>query len=254
MKVTFLGTGTSNGVPMLACSCPVCRSTDPHDKRYRSSILIEKGDTAVVIDTGYEFRLSAIRAGVTHLEGVLYTHSHADHMMGLDDLRVFTRKERLSVYGNEGTLDDIKKIFSYAFKTYDHYFGIPLLNAVVLEPYVDFTVGDITFTPIPLTHGRMDILGYRIGKFAYLTDVSYISDEAYEHLRGVEILAIGALRDRPHAAHFTFAQAEEAAKRIGVKECWFTHINHETSYEEINRRFGPLCQSAYDTMVLEIPE
>lgn len=253
MRITFLGTGTSHGIPVLGCSCPVCTSEDVRNVRYRSSILVESDGVSVVVDTGYEFRLSGIRAGLRKVDAVLYTHSHSDHIMGLDDLRVFTRDRRLPVFGNARTIADIKEKFPYAFRHYDGNYGLPLLDACVLENYRTFSVGSLEVLPVPVSHGCMEILGYRFSNFAYVTDVSCIGDESYEALKGVDVLVLGALRKRPHATHFSFDQAMEAFLRIGAGCCYFTHVNHETSYEEINRLYGRFgIQSAYDNLVLEV--
>ena len=173
MRILFLGTGTSHGVPVIGCHCPVCTSSNPHDRRMRSSILIEDGDTAVVIDTGCEFRLQALGAGITHLDGVLYTHAHADHLMGLDDLRVFSSSGRFPIYGFQSVLDSISRIFPYAFQTLP-YKGAPQLERNTVGEGEQFSVGSIVFTAIPVMHGMMRIAGYRFGSAAYLTDVSDI--------------------------------------------------------------------------------
>lgn len=271
MRVTFLGTGTSHGIPVIACDCPVCRSTDEHDKRYRSSILIEKDGTSIVIDTGYEFRLAAVRAGIKRLDAVLYTHSHSDHIMGLDDLRVFTHDGSLPIYGSRQTLDHIKSVFSYAFTFHDwphdhvdkeeadainelksHNYGLPLLSANVIAPFESVRIGNIEVKAIPAHHGLMEVYGYRIDDFTYLTDVSHIDPDSMEALKGTRILVLGALRERQHPTHFTFREAYDVAEKIGCEVCYFTHINHETSYEEINRRYAPLCLSSYDNLTLEV--
>ena len=252
MRILFLGTGTSHGVPVIGCHCPVCTSSNPHDRRMRSSILIEDGDTAVVIDTGCEFRLQALGAGITHLDGVLYTHAHADHLMGLDDLRVFSSSGRFPIYGFQSVLDSISRIFPYAFQTLP-YKGAPQLERNTVGEGEQFSVGSIVFTAIPVMHGMMRIAGYRFGSAAYLTDVSDILwDENRERLEGVRTLIIGALRDRPHWSHFTFQQAAEAARTIGAEKVYFTHINHETSYSDIQRRFAPYAESAYDGLEIEV--
>ena len=254
ITVTFLGTGTSHGVPVIGCHCPVCLSSDPHDKRWRSSVLIEKDGTSVVVDTGYEFRLQALRAGVDRLDAVLYTHSHSDHLMGLDDLRVFTSNEKLKVYGLESTLESIERIFSYAFSPLV-YKGVPRLEPVVVEERVSFTVGNLTFTPIPLLHGKMRIAGYRFGKAAYFTDVSDILwDENKEALEGIKTLIVGGLREKPHWSHFTFEQAARAGEQIGAEEIWFTHISHETSDQEIRMKYGARALPAHDMLRLEVEE
>ena len=254
MRIVFLGTGTSHGVPVIGCSCSVCCSPDPRDKRMRSSILIESGRSSCVIDTGCEFRMQALRAGITHLDGVLYTHSHADHLMGLDDLRVFSSDGRFPVYGLKSTLDKVKRIFPYAFASLP-YKGAPQLEAVEIEEGESFSVGDIPFTLIPVMHGMMRIAGYRSGSFAYLTDVSDILwEENSRRLSGIRTLIIGALRDRPHWSHFTFEEAVKAARVIGAEKVYFTHINHETDYSDIQRRFAPYAESAYDGLEIEVSD
>lgn len=258
MRVTFLGTGTSHGIPVLGCSCPVCLSSDPGDKRYRSSIMVESGNGGrIVVDTGYEFRLQLLRENVADLDAVLYTHAHMDHVAGLDDLRVFSQKKSLSVYGNKNTLDTIRKVFGYAVHEPGEGFpGVPHLTPVELEPLKPVEIAGMEVVPIPVEHGRvthMPIYGWRFGRFAYITDCTFIPDGSFEALRGVEVLAIGALRETPHGAHFSFSEAMEASRRIGAKRTYFTHINHSTSRARIDSLF-PDAESAYDGLRLEIPE
>ncbi len=254
MKITFLGTGTSHGVPVIGCTCPVCRSSDPRDNRWRSSILIAKGNTQVVIDTGCEFRMQALRSGISRLDGVLYTHAHADHLMGLDDLRVFTVDRKLPVYGLESTLEKIRFAFPYAFSDYS-YKGIPMLEMHPVEEWERFSVGDITFRTIPVMHGCLRIAGYRFGKAAYITDVSDILiDENRERLRDLDLLIIGALRKKEHWSHYTFSQALSAAEEIGARRVYFTHMNHETSHREIEELYSPRALPAYDTLTLEVDD
>ncbi len=251
-EIEFLGTGTSHGIPVIACHCPVCSSADPRDKRWRSSILIKRGCTSVVIDTGYEFRLQALRASIDSLDGVLYTHAHSDHLMGLDDLRVFSGHDRFSIYSTEPVLKTIEAVFPYAFRTWQ-YKGVPSLRPVTIEERRPFKVGEIEFVPIPVMHGMMRIVGYRFGKAAYITDVSDILyDENKEVLSGLDTLIIGALRSRPHWSHFSFDQAVEAADRIGAENVYFTHINHETSHNEIEQRYSGRAKPGYDTLKLEV--
>ena len=225
-RIEFLGTGTSHGVPVIGCHCPVCSSSDPRDKRWRSSVWITRGNTSVVIDTGYEFRLQALRAGLERLDAVLYTHQHSDHLMGLDDLRVFTDDEKLPVYGFSSTLSAIERIFPYAF-TDMPYKGVPRLLKHEVGEGETFRIGEIEFTAIPVMHGCMRISGYRFGSAAYITDASDILyEENRKYLDGIKTLIIGALRDKPHWSHSTFAQAIENAERIGAENVYFTHINH----------------------------
>lgn len=253
MKITFLGTGTSHGIPVIACHCPVCTSADSRDRRYRSSIMVEDGEGRIVVDTGYEFRLQMLRCDVDRLDAVLYTHHHADHLSGIDDLRVFSQKRNMTVYSNRETLSYIKDHYSYAFDTHG-FPGNPHLSAVALEPLVEVKIAGIPVLPLPVEHGKvthMPIFGYRFTDFAYITDCTHIPDEVFDALQGVKVLAIGALRKRPHGAHFTFDEAYEAGKRAGAERIYFTHINHETGYNEIDSLYEDAF-SAYDGLELEI--
>ena len=254
IRIEFLGTGTSHGVPVIGCHCPVCSSSDPHDKRWRSSIWISKGDTSVVIDTGYEFRLQALRSGLDKLDAVLYTHQHSDHLMGLDDLRVFTDENKLPVYGFASILSSIENIFPYAFKEMP-YKGVPRLEKRVVEEHSRFRIGELEFQAIHLMHGCMRIAGYKFGSAAYFTDVSDILDEENkEYLSGIRTLIIGGLRDKPHWSHFSFQQAVDNAKRIGAEKVYFTHINHSAFHHDIETRFSPYAHPAYDKLVLEVDD
>lgn len=254
MKITFLGTGTSHGIPVIGCDCSVCKSEDDKDKRYRSSILIEKGKTKIVIDTGYEFRLQCLRANIKRLDAVLYTHSHADHVASLDELRVFSSDNIFPIYSGQSTLNHLIQEFPYAFDTKPFKKGIPQLSANVLEPYKTYKIKDINVTPIPIRHACRTIFAYRFGKFAYVTDVSEIFEESFMALKGVEVLVIDALRKRKHPSHFSFEEAKNAAIKIGAKDVYFTHISHETSYSEINSLFKENIHSSYDGLELEIGE
>ncbi len=253
MKVTFLGTGTSHGVPVIGCHCPVCQSTNEKDKRYRSSIMIEENGSRIVVDTGYEFRLQMLREKVDSLDAVLYTHAHADHVSGIDELRVFSQKQKMNIYARQETIDDIIEHYSYAVMR-ESFPGMPHLNPVALKPLEEVEIAGIKVLPLPVEHGRMlhmPIFGYRFGDFAYITDCTFIPDEVFDALKGVRVMTIGALRKTPHGAHFSFSEAYEAAKRVGAEEIYFTHINHETGYNEINSLFED-AKSAYDTMSLII--
>lgn len=253
MRVTVLGSGTSHGVPVIGCSCPVCRGSDSRDKRYRSSVMIEEAGRRIVIDTGYEFRLQMLREDVTSLDAVLYTHSHADHVSGIDDLRVFSRERNLPIYGNAETVQFIKEHYAYAFNK-DTFPGNPHLVPNVLSPLEEVSIAGIKVIPLPLEHGRvkkMLVYGYRFSSFAYLTDCTSIPDSSMDVLKGVRTIMIGALRKTPHGAHFSFHEAYAAAKEAGAEKIYFTHVNHETSCEEINSLYED-AESAYDTMVLEV--
>lgn len=253
MRITVLGSGTSHGVPVIGCKCPVCTDTDPRDKRYRSSIMVEEGGSRIVIDTGYEFRLQMLRENVSGLDAVLYTHSHADHVSGIDDLRVFSRERNLPIYGNAETMQFIKEHYAYAFDK-DSFPGNPHLVPNVLAPLEEVSIAGIKVIPLPLEHGRvkkMPVYGYRFSSFAYLTDCTFIPPAVFEALKGVRTIMIGALRKTAHGAHFSFDEAYAAAKKAGAGRIYFTHINHETGCEEINSLYED-AESAYDTMVLEV--
>ena len=253
MRITVLGSGTSHGVPVIGCKCPVCTDTDPRDKRYRSSIMVEEGSSRIVIDTGYEFRLQMLRESVSGLDAVLYTHSHADHVSGIDDLRVFSRERNLPIYGNAETMQFIKEHYAYAFDK-DSFPGNPHLVPNVLAPLEEVSIAGIKVIPLPLEHGRvkkMPVYGYRFSSFAYLTDCTFIPPAVFEALKGVRTIMIGALRKTAHGAHFSFDEAYAVAKKAGADRIYFTHINHETGCEEINSLYED-AESAYDTMVLEV--
>lgn len=251
MRVTFLGTGTSHGIPMIGCDCPVCTSNDIHDKRFRSSIMLEDKDRRIVIDTGYEFRLQMLREHVKHLDAVLYTHAHLDHTAGLDDLRVFCNNGPFPIYGSENTLTILKHQYPYAIDN-AYIPGAPLLHANVLDAFEKVEIAGFEIEPIPVYHGKELIFGYRIGSFAYLTDTSRIPDNSFEALKGVKTLAIVGLRHIPHEKHFSFAQAYEKGKALGVDRIYFTHINHQTCYSEINSLYPGYAYSAYDGLKLEV--
>ena len=255
MKITMLGTGTSCGVPFIGCHCPVCLSEDPKDKRCRSSILIEKGNTKVVIDTGYEFRLQCLRSGVERLDGVLYTHAHPDHLFGLDDLRAFYREEKsVDIWGSKGTIDRIKTLYPYVFKPFSND-GLPHLSPHIASQGVPFLVGEIEFIPFFMTHGPMESTGYRFGNCAYVTDVSDIREEEnLKHLENLDVLIIDALMEKKHPSHLSFGEACEIGKKCGAKRVYFTHISHTMKHVDIERKYNGIAKPSYDTMTLEVDD
>jgi phosphoribosyl 1,2-cyclic phosphate phosphodiesterase len=228
MRVRFLGTGTSFGVPAVGCGCAVCRSTDPRDFRFRASLLIESGGTVVVIDAGPEFRLQALRARISRLDALLLTHAHADHANGLDDVRPLTREGELPVYGNRETLAELRERFAYVFRKTQEGGGKPRVD--FREAAGPLRAGSLEFVPVPVEHGELPILGWRTGSFAYLTDASRIPEPSFALLAGVRTLVVNGLRRKPHQTHFSIDQAIDAARRIGASETWLTHMNHETSH------------------------
>lgn len=251
----MLGTGTSCGVPFIGCHCPVCLSEDPKDKRCRSSILIEKGNTKVVIDTGYEFRLQCLRSGVERLDGVLYTHAHPDHLFGLDDLRAFYREEKsVDIWGSKGTIDRIKTLYPYVFKPFSND-GLPHLSPHIASQGVPFLVGDIEFIPFFMTHGPVESTGYRFGNCAYVTDVSDIREEEnLKYLENLDVLIIDALMEKKHPSHLSFIEACEIGKKCGAKRVYFTHISHTMKHVDIERKYNGIAKPSYDTMTVEVDD
>ena len=258
MRAVFLGTGTSHGVPVVGCACSVCRSPDPRDKRYRASLLIrgEHGER-ILIDAGPEFRLQALRAGIDHLDAVLITHAHADHTHGLDDVRPLTRGEPLPVWADRSAVEELAVRFAYAFDPPQKGGGIPRIRLLEI-PAAGVRVGDLSVIPVPVRHGILDILGFRIGRFAYLTDCSEIPGSSRRLLAGVEILAIDGLRERPHPTHFSIAEAAEAARELGAREAWIIHLCHDSSHADLESICAGLSspgftlRPAFDGLELDI--
>lgn len=254
MKVTILGSGTSQGVPVIACHCEVCLSPDPRDNRLRSSILVERGDTHIVVDTGPDFRQQLLRAGVQDLNAVVFTHQHKDHTAGLDDIRAFNFKykgEPFPIYASEDVQVSLNKEFAYIFSD-KKYPGIPTLEVNKITPYVPFYVGDIPFLPIEVMHYQLPVMGFRIGNFAYVTDANFMSDPAVEALQGLDTLILNALQIQPHISHYNLEQALAVVEQLKPKRTYFTHISHRLGrYEEVSKLLPPNVFLAYDGLVLE---
>jgi phosphoribosyl 1,2-cyclic phosphate phosphodiesterase len=258
-ELTFLGTGTSMGVPTLGCACDVCTSADPRDRRLRPSVLLRWNDAGcertIIIDTGPDFREQALRHRIVHIDAVLYTHSHADHILGMDDLRplsfiAFQRSGPIPLYVTAETDRVLRRIYDYTFAPDSTY---PTRAKVTLEPIGDQTrILGIDFVRVPVLHGKLEIAGYRFGNTAYLTDVSGIPEESYPLLAGVENLVISALRHHPHPSHATVEQALGWSARIGARHTWFTHIAHELGHEQTNRMLPEGVQLAYDGLTIPI--
>jgi phosphoribosyl 1,2-cyclic phosphate phosphodiesterase len=250
--VTFLGTGTSTGVPVPTCACDVCRSSDPRDARLRPSVLLGWDGATVLIDTSTDLRQQALRHGLMDLDAVFYTHAHADHIFGLDDLRMFNwrRGGAMPVYGSATTLAALRRTFWYVFEEVEAGGGKPLLD--LHEIGAPFPLLGRTVIPVPLQHGRLPILGYRIGGFAYLTDVSAIPEASYSLLANLDVLVLSALRHRPHPTHMHLTRALEEAARIGAARTLFTHIAHEVSHASVAATLPPGVELAYDGLRLEI--
>jgi phosphoribosyl 1,2-cyclic phosphate phosphodiesterase len=252
MTLTFLGTGTSHGVPVIGCDCQVCTSADPKDRRYRSSVLFTKGENTLLIDTTPEFRLQALRANVSSLDGVLYTHDHADHFNGIDDLRVFCRNGALSIYTSEAVKQVIEQRFSYVLNGDD--VGIPHLEVVPLQPYAEVVIGPFHVTAIPILHGRRMIYGFRVGEVAYLTDCSEVPAESLPYLEDLDVLVVGALRHSPHPNHYSVYEARALAAKVGSKRTYLTHISHRLSHQQLQDELPPLFFVAYDGLRVTVKE
>lgn len=225
MKVTFLGTGTSTGVPQLLCQCAVCRSNDPRDKRLRASILIEADDTSLLVDCGPDFRQQALRAGINHIDGVVLTHEHYDHVGGLDDLRPYCAKRDMPLYALPRVLTQLKAAMPYSF-TENPYPGVPMYEVHPVDDHV-FKVGGLEVQPLIVKHHRLKVLGLRIGSLAYLTDFNAIDEEEVEKLVGVKVLIIDALRTAKHLSHNNLSEALTLVERVKPASAWLIHMSHE---------------------------
>jgi phosphoribosyl 1,2-cyclic phosphate phosphodiesterase len=253
VTITFLGTGTSQGVPVIACNCEVCTSPDPHDKRLRSSIMIEDGGKVIVIDSGPDFRYQMLRAKVKHLDAIVFTHEHKDHIAGLDDIRAFNYRQEtaIDVYATERVQKALKREFSYVFEEIK-YPGVPEINlkTIDLNP---FSIGNLKFIPIEVMHYKLPVLGFRINGFTYITDAKTISEHEKQKIKGTKILVINALQIEKHISHFTFVEAIAFAKEIGAEKTYFTHISHRLGRHEALLRVLPKnITLAYDGLVLEV--
>lgn len=253
MKVTFLGTGTSQGVPMIGCDCKVCTSDNPKDNRLRSSIWIRDEASSVVIDAGPDFRYQMLRAGVKTLDGIVFTHEHKDHVAGLDDVRAYnywTEKD-VDLYANANTEKIIRSEFHYAFSGIN-YPGLPQLKIHSLHGQ-DIQIGALRFQTIKVLHYKLEVYGYRIGDFTYITDANYISPEELDKVRGSKVLVLNALRYEEHISHFTVAQAVALAQEIGAEMTYFTHMSHQIGlHEEVNQTLPKGIELAYDQLSFDI--
>lgn len=253
LRITFLGTGTSGGVPMIACGCYVCTSTNEKDKRLRSSILVQSDATTLVIDTTPDFRTQMLRENVKKLDAVLFTHPHKDHIAGLDDIKAynFFQHKPMEVYANELTQEALQREYYYIF-TKEKYPGIPDVN---LHTITDrpFTVGDIPVIPILVYHLNMPVLGFRFGDFTYITDANRIDDSEKEKIKGSKILVVNALRKKEHISHFNLREAINLVEELKIPRAYFTHISHQLGqHDEINKELPANIQLAWDGLKIDL--
>lgn len=254
MRVTFLGTGTSTGVPVVGCRCRVCTSPHPYNQRLRQSVLIEEGEKYFLIDTTPDLRLQLLRHPIPRLDFILFTHSHSDHLMGLDDIRPFNfrQRETLPAFANAMTARAIRRAFAYIWDESSQIGGgKPQLELIEVD--APFTHEGVRITPIPVDHGNWTILGFRIGNFAYVTDTNGIPPASMKLLQGVEVLALDGLRPGPrHPTHFILGEAVACAQQIGARETWLIHLTHEVDHDEVEATLPPGVRLAYDGLVLDL--
>ncbi len=254
-KITFLGTGTSQGVPFIGCTCTVCTSKDPRDNRLRSSIWVQSEQTSVIIDAGPDFRYQMLRAKVPRIDAIVFTHGHKDHVAGLDDVRAYNywQNEGIDLYADANAEEILRREFHYAFSGVN-YPGIPVLN---IRPVTSapFRIGDLGFIPVQVLHYKLDVYGYRIGDFTYITDANYIAPEEMDKMRGSRFLVLNALRHEPHISHFTLEEAIAIARDIGAERTYFTHASHQLGlHTDIEAGLPDGMFMAYDGLVLDINE
>lgn len=253
MKVTFLGTGTSQGIPVIGCGCVVCKSADKKDKRLRVSVWVQTADKSIVIDSGPDFRYQMLRAGVDDLDAILYTHEHKDHVAGLDDIRPFNYilKKRIDIYATERVQEALRREFQYIFAE-TKYHGLPQINLHTITDQ-NFKVGQTEVVPFEVMHYKLPILGYRIGDFTYITDAKTISDASLAKIKGTKVLVLNALQKESHISHLTFDEAIAMAEKIGAEQTYFTHISHNLGLQEqVSKELPPNIKLAYDGLTIDL--
>lgn len=253
LKITFLGTGTSTGVPVITCDCPVCTSKDPRDKRFRTSIMIEVNGRTVVVDCGPDFRIQMLRENVQNLDAVVFTHEHRDHIAGLDDVRAFNYvlNKKIDIYGTERVMEAIRTEFPYIFSG-TRYFGAPQLNIHTIDTD-PFEICGIEFIPIGVMHEKLPVTGFRIGDFTYITDASFIAPEELDKIRGSKVIVLNALRNSKHVSHFSVSEAVEVLAKLEPEMAYLTHLSHFVGlHEQVNQRLPGFIKLAYDRMTLVV--
>ncbi len=254
MKITFLGTGTSQGVPFIGCDCPVCTSADKRNDRLRTAVWIDTPEASVVIDSGPDFRQQMLRYNVRRLDAIVFTHGHKDHVAGMDDVRAynFHDKKAMNVYADLNTQEVLKREFQYVFQELN-YPGIPQVDLNTINGDNSFNINGLKFNPIKVLHYKMEVLGFRIGDFTYITDANYISPEQLDKAKGSKVLVLNALRHEAHPSHFTLKEAIEVATSVGAENTYFTHISHQLGlHDEIETTLPQGMHLAYDGLTLHL--
>ncbi len=252
MKLTFLGTGTSCGVPTIGCQCYTCRSKDPRDKRLRCSALLETDTTRILIDCGPDFRQQIMSQPFRKIDGILITHAHYDHMGGMDDIRPYCQFGEINVYADPIARQGLLQMLPYCFEEH-RYPGVPQIQLHEIRKHELLRIGDLDIIPIEVMHHDLPILGYRIGKLAYITDMKTIDEDEMAYLQHVDTLVVNALREKPHHSHQTLSEAVAFAKRVGARQTWLIHSSHDIGrHAEVNQSLPSNIQMAYDGMVVEI--
>ena len=256
MRLTFLGTGTSFGIPQIGCRCPVCTSADPRDRRGRTSVVVEANGKTILVDTPPELRLAMLREGIGAVDAVLYTHDHADHTHGIDDLRALSGHHRVTppVYGPADGLERMRRKFDYIFDPDVRPIpgsSRPAVTVTPLEPGLGVTIAGVQVLPLKFSHGPSDVLGYRFGPIAYLTDVKVVPEAERKALAGLDVLVLNALFHRSHPTHLSIPEAVETALAIGAKRTFLTHLTHETSHASLEAELPTQVRPAYDGLVVE---
>jgi phosphoribosyl 1,2-cyclic phosphate phosphodiesterase len=253
VKITFLGTGTSQGVPFIGCNCSVCKSTDKKDNRLRSSIWVKTANSSIVIDSGPDFRYQMLRANALDLDAIVFTHGHKDHIAGMDDIRPYNylNNKVIEVYATEETQIALKREYSYIFQN-PNYPGIPQINMNTIDGDKTFAVCDSVFTPVKVLHYKLEVLGFRINDFTYITDANHIEPEQLDKVRGSKVLVLNALRHESHVSHFTLQEAIEVGMLSGAEQVYFTHISHQLGlHREVEQMLPPNMHLAYDGLELQ---
>lgn len=253
-EAVLIGTGTSVGVPMIGCDCAVCRSSDPRNHRLRSALLLRRGERRIVVDCGPDYRAQALRWRIDTVDAVLLTHEHADHIMGLDELRLYSLRSRqpVQIYGFAGTLEVVRRVFSYAFEPNDSGSFRPQLELIAVDPDTPFEAGGLSFLPVPVEHAGLQVCGLRVGDFAYLPDVKSIPPASLERLQGLETLVIDGLRPRPHATHLSAAEAVAVAAELQPRQAFLTHLTHEIDAATFEATLPDTVRLAFDGLTLPV--